>query len=415
MSRIALRIVLAAGLAAAAAAAPAAAEVSSDVRTLPHRRAVLLPDGQAGGWFAVAEDSGLAAMSGPEFTDLRLVGADGRSRTLHAEPPARSRVVYTRLRELPVVWAEAADGMREMTVTLEEAEAGQPLTVEVTGLSAGPAFQVTGRDDPGDEWVYLPISPDGAQGMRPPDKHPVARVDLGETRRFLRLQQHGSGPPGADDRVRLLARDVIGAAMFPVQVRSATGRFHGSSRNEWIAEIVLEGPARAVTRMDLRWAERQPGHGTRLQAKLPAGGWTEVYTETEPPEGGTETSLKFEPVRTTALRLTVYGADAPNEPCMVDAVRAVPLRWLFRADAAESLWVAFGDPYQKVAAAVAEGPDSPQEVREAALGPVEPSPWYREPGFGLEWLKRRPAVLGAVMVVLLGAVAWLALVRRSPD
>jgi hypothetical protein len=390
-------------------AAVVEAEVSSDVRTLTWRRPVLPVGGAGPGWYAILEDSVLAAASGPDFADLRLVDGEGRSRPLHAEAPARSRVRFTVLRELPVAWAEAGEGTREMLVELP-APVPARLSVEITGLSASMPFQVTGRDSAAGSWVFLAVDPD----MPAIDAPAVsARVDLGETRRFLRLQQDGGPAPGSEDRVRLLSRETAGPALFPVPTNPVAGRFRGAGNDEWQADIVVAGPIRALARLDVRWAEGQAGRPMRLAARLERGGWRDVHVESRPPREGGDASFEFEPVRTTALRLSVFGAGAPNAPCAVQALHAVPQRWLFRSEATESLWVAYGDPHQEVASGFAEGPGAEEPVHVARLGSPEASPWFREPGFGLPWLRRRPQALGAAMIVLLLAVAWMALGRRG--
>jgi hypothetical protein len=316
------------------------------------------------------------------------------------------------LRELPVVWTESEEGSREMIFELDPALPSR-LSVELTGLSANFPFHVTGRDSAGGDWVVLPIDSEESSRAVP---SPTSRVDLRRTRRFLRLQQNGASPPGADDRVLLLERGTISTSFSAVEFRADPGRFRGKGGDEWRAEIHVTGPPRALTRLGMRWTTGAPrDRSPRLEARLPRGGWRDLQfdrpTSDRAPRDGVE-SLVFDPVRTGALRLSVFGADAPNEPCTIEFVHAAPQRWLFRVAGPESLALAYGDPYLVTPAAAEEAPPRDAEVRDVTLGPPGPNPLHREPQ-GLEWLKRRPTVLGTAMIVLLGLVAWLALARRQ--
>jgi hypothetical protein len=295
------------------------------------------------------------------------------------------------------------------------------LSVELTGLSVNTPFQVMGRDSAAGAWVLLPLARDedrGGTAMTPPA--PANRVELGRARRYLRLvTSQGSAAPGADDRLRIMTRQVTWPERQAVGFRVTPGRFIGMSREAWRVTVQLTGPARALTCVDLRCLGE--GHALRpirVEVRLPDGGWRSVSTERSASreaaggEAAAHDSISFDPVRTTALRLTVSGVDAPNVPLEVLGVRAVPQRWSFQLDQAEPLWVGYGDPFLVTPANPGPSPPSGAEVLAAGLGPVEPNPFRRESGFGLEWLKRHPGVLGGVMVVLLALVVWLALGRR---
>jgi hypothetical protein len=393
------------------AAFHARADVSADVRTLPLRREVLFPKDAASGWYAIVEDSLLAAGAGAEFADLRLVDAEGRSRPLHAEAPVQDRTRRVVLRKLPVVWTERGEGTREMIFELDPSLPPR-LSIELTGLSGRFPFRVTGRDSAGADWVFLPIDEEDVSPADGPAPTSSSRVDLRQTRRFLRLQQDGASPPGSEDRVLLVQLETVGVRFSPVEFRAGPGRFSGKGGDEWRVEVQLIGPPRALARLDLHWASVAPRDpSVRLEARLPRGGWRDLYVDERVANDRGE-SLLFAPVRTGALRLLVFGADAPNEPCTIASVDAVPQRWIFHAERPETLVLAYGDPFLVTPPGAEDPPPSDADVREVALGSPAANPWYREPG-GLEWLKRRPAALSVVMIVLLGLVAWLALARRQ--
>jgi len=403
-------------VAALAGALPAGADVSSDVRTLAWRRPVHLPGG-ASGWYAIVEDSVLAAGSGPEFADLRLTNAEGRSLPVRVERPSATRLRWATFRDLPVRWTASGKDSREMIVDLGADAASRPvrLTVELTGLSARTPVQVTSRDSTDEEWVLLPVVHDPATPLDSPLPG-TAHVEVGDPRRFLRLVQDRASAPGSEDRLRLLTRETSPATRESVAFRVSPGRFL-SGGNEWQAVVTLDGPARAVTALTLRWAEERGARTWRVEARLPAGGWR-FHAASRPDEDGTDgratrDSVDLAPVRTTELRITVTGADAPNIPCEIADVKATPQRWLFRADAPESLWVAYGDPFLETPADAGEAPPREEPVREAALGAPEPNPFRRDPGLGVEWLKRHPSVVGVVMIGLLGLVTWLAVGRAA--
>jgi hypothetical protein len=91
------------------------------------------------------------------------------------------------------------------------------------------------------------------------------------------------------------------------------------------------------------------------------------------------------------------------------------MRWAFPASAAtESLWVAYGDSYLGPQAWYLE--DAANRVpgyTAVGLGPETANPLLQPPGFGLDWLRRHPPVLGVAMVIVLALVALLVLKGRS--
>jgi hypothetical protein len=191
------------------------------------------------------------------------------------------------------------------------------------------------------------------------------------------------------------------------------------SQNNWQTTLELTGPPRALVRIDL--VSTAPTGGPQslgVEARLPRGGWQSIGIDRMPDwNGGQSDSILLVPIRTTALRLTVYQADPPNEPLRVTGVFATPAGWEFEPTPDGHWWLGWGDPF---AVPEPEGmttaPTMPAEASVAmstlplrtTLGPPEANPYHREPGFGLEWLRRRPVVLSVVMLAILILAVWLA-------
>lgn len=409
-SRVAAIVVFVAMLPGAGLAA-----VSADVATLPLRRPVLIPEASIDGRAWILEDSALAAGAAPEFADLRLMDASGAAVPLDRSAARRTDTIERPWRSWPLRWTAGDDGERWMTLDLGDAPPPE-LVLEAFGPSTNASFRVMGSAD-SVEWFVLPQEYDA---WRPrPGRHedsPGFRTRLSDVRRYLRFVQDAGFPaPAPEDEVRLAERFEQATPREPLGFR-VTKRFLPGSNDRFEILVTLTGPARAVTRIDLATsAAARASFGYELEAKLPRGGWRfHAPDETPSWDGGARDSLVFFPVRTTELRLRVGGADAPNEPVTVTGVFAAPDRFGFTPAAGAAYWLGFGDPYLAAredvpvdpAAHDPAGVEAPRHVR---LGVVEPNPFHRAPGFGLEWLKRRPVVLSVAMIAILGLVALLAL------
>jgi hypothetical protein len=247
--------------------------------------------------------------------------------------------------------------------------------------------------------------------------YPGDRFRVLGVRRFLRLViDEGVPEPTSQDRIRLLIREESYTTRAEVPFRVLEAGYAAGSNERWSETLELTGPARLITRLDVRGL--RPGTGKysiAVEARLPEGIWSDLYAGD--PTGWTEgkmDSLVVEPVRASAIRLQVQGADAPNAPFEVVRVLATPQSWRFEAEPGTDYWLGYGDPFAVLSASVPlVEPIASARVSVARLGPPEANPFFQEPGFGLEWLRRRPAVLTVVMAAILLAVAWLTLRGRA--
>jgi hypothetical protein len=397
------------GLAVAGSASPTAAAVSEDVTKLPLRRPVEISRPGAR-LVLLEEDSLLAGASGPDFLDLRLMDSEGEAVPLADEPLRRRDVTFVPRQTLAIRWVPGENGSRQATFDLGPTD-GKALWIEVTGPSAHYSPQVMGSAD-STAWYILPQRHDGHE---PPRKNfedgPVFRVGLSEVQRWLRLvQTSGYPPPSADDRLVLFDRHDIWTPREPVAIASRSVGYDRVTGSVWKATLELAGPARAITRVDLTVVDpTRARYPVQVEARLERGGWQWISLDNTPEwSDGRRDSLVFEPIRTTALRITVEGADAPNDPFEVSAVMATPRRWIFEPRPGETYWLGYGDRFLLDRTPASFPAGDPLSYGRARLGPPEPNPWYSEPGFGLDWLKRRPAVLSIAMIVTLLVVALLA-------
>jgi hypothetical protein len=394
--------------------------VSADVEKLPLRRSVLLPDGSPGGRAWIVEDSALAAGAAAGFADVRLMDATGAAVPLDRSVARRTDTIGRPWRSWPLRWTAGDHGERWMTLDLGEG-APMDLVLEAFGPSTNASFRVMGSAD-SVEWFVLPQNYDPWR-PRPggEDSTPGFRTRLSEVRRYLRFVQDAGFPaPAPQDEVRLSERSEQATPRESLGFRVAQ-RFLPGSNDRFEIVVTLTGAARAVTRIDLESATpARASFSFELETRLPRGGW-QYHAPDETPTwgGGSRDSLVFFPARTTELRIRVNGADAPNEPVRVTGVWAAPDRFGFTPIADASYWLGFGDPYLAAREDVAvdpgvHDPADAEAPRHARLGPVEPNPFHRAPGFGLEWLKRRPVVLSVAMVAILGLVALLARRPAAP-
>jgi len=405
---------------------PAGAAVSADIQHLPFRRPVSLV-GERRARAVINEDSLLAAGAAPEFVDLRLMNAEGEAIALVREPLRRMDEQYREWRHVPIRWQEEPNGPRRMVIDLGP-DAPSELILAFEGPVANHGITVEGSAD-SVEWSTLTQRYDL---MMPPPKNDRLnnqRIALAETRRWLRVRQETPyNAPTVDDRLDLMLRLERSTPREAVGY-GTTSAFDRATGYRWEASLELTGPARALTRLDITGAEAVRNQlGFELQARLPKGGWQYVALDRVPEwKVGGEDSLLFAPIRTTALRLIVTGGDAPNAPIILHSLWATPERWTFDTGSGDAWWLAWGDPFLAPVGATGgvggmggvsmpvtglAGYD-PATVSPTRLGAPETNPFHREPGFGLEWLRRRPIVLSVVMVAILTLVAWLA--RRPKD
>lgn len=405
------------GAAGLLAAGAALAAVSVDVSRLAWRRPVGFEPLNTARRVMLAEDSLLAAGAMADFADVRLMNDSGEAVALDEWAPNRTTFEERFFREIDPVWVEGDKGRAEIRVDLGE-EYPSPLTVEFSGPSANASLGIYGSLD-STEWVFLPRELDVGPGR--PDTDPKAagpafRFQLTDVRRYLRfVREEGSPAPSPHDRIRLLRRQEVSTGRQAVGFRVVGAGFDRGSTNRWHAVLELTGPPRVLTRIDLGGPFRVTNEATpQVESRLPDGGWRWINVD-QADRAGTATlpdSLLFEPVRTSALRLSVSNGDAPNAPFAIRGVWATPQTWTFTAEPGRRYWLGYGDPFAVRTPDRTVLPGIPPAATVATLGPPEANPFHRDPGFGLEWLRRRPGILTAAMIAVLGLVAWLTLAGR---
>ncbi len=396
--------------------AAAGAEVSKDLTTLPYRRAVLPPNHvPAGAWLAVVEDSLLAARSSPDFHDVRLMNAAGQSVPFAVLPPRREDPI-----DLPVLARLLPRQHTSDTVFQVDMGPDYPetLLVEFPRRSGQESVAIrTGPDREGT--VRLEPLPEALDRSHPVPPEPGLDVRAGiAAGRWLQVDFFSTGNFLPGDSLRVYRRVERAAPRLTVPFRIASRGFEGRT---WRAVIELENPAGAATAVVIHRRNALSRPPMRVEARLPGGAWRFVPRLGQGSPGreanaaDTFESLEFRPLRTDALRLTVSAADPPNPPLTVEGVQTVPMRWAFPASAAtESLWVAYGDPYLGAQAWFLE--DAANRVpgyTAAGLGPETANPLLQPPGFGLDWLRRHPPVLGVAMVIVLALVALIVFRGRT--
>ncbi len=417
-----------------APARTARAEVSSDVEKLPLRRAVLPGAGAGSGagtetggaeaetgaeaaadWIEIVEDSVLAGAAHREFKDVRFVNRAGEVIPCAALAPSLIDVVYHPWRTVTPQW-RTTEGREEWVIDLGP---DHPVLLSLDlGSGAGDhTLEITASAD-SSEWVYVGLH--AKRVVYHGEPHPPAtELNLSFPERFLKLSRAPRGPAG-NAPVRILRYEERETPREAVSFTITRSAFRDRT---WQADLELQGPERAVGELVLEVPRPTPAS---LPIRIESGQGerrTGVVIESAPDWSTSTTArLTFEPVRTGTLRIIVEGADPPNAPFTVREVRAVPFRWRlpvpegWRVRVPEAtLWVAFGDDFLEPRDWGMEGTARRvTAVDGTRLGPVESNPHHRPPGFGLEWLKRRPALLSAAMLALLALVALLTLRKKPP-
>jgi len=398
--------IAAAWMAPALAGAPA--RLSDDVRLLPFVREVQRPVGFVAAdsiWAEVWDDTSLALATAPDFADLRLVDSLGVAQPFARRPPA-----------LVDGWDEPAG------VNLQWRRAGGDETVRLD-FGGRRCRNLVLRVPP--EWAPQPLAAEASQdsltwrdvplpAAQPgPGAAPTNLVLGAFTERFLRITAAHRGSRGASSASRTLGvfdRVERPTPRVPRKFYVPRARFEG---REWIAEAELRGPPVAVCRVVFSLPVAFAQHDLVIEGRRADGGWRELARPriaVAPGSGDSRrVAVEFEPYRTAALRIHVADADAPNAPVEVDSILSTPYRFAFPYPAARR-WFAYGDPHVVAA-------DSRLEASLAArtafthlqLGKPRANPHHQAPGFGLAWLQRHPAAVGAALVGILALVAVLVL------
>lgn len=388
----------------------ARAEVSEDVRWLPKAREIRIPSSampDAKTWIEVWEDSLLASAAAPGFSDVRVLGRNGESVPFLLRPPRLEDDHWDLSLELPARWhaSRSRDGSWvgwELTLDLGgESPGGHILELPWTSPKAGP----------------IAVAEDG--------KTPVPCWELGSHRNFraqtrffrlgsrfgrIRLRRPDSPAPEEESgRLRVYTPRSTESPRLEVPFRLESEGFTG---NRWRTVIKLIGPPRSICGVVCVRSHEMVT--PRIGVEVPAGGgaWRHVQPDGpranpgEPVAGGFR--VTWRPVRSDRIRLTVTGADPPNPPISVRAVEFTPARFAFPATAGVSYRLAYGDP-QAMARDWGLSVHEPLVERfiRADLGPETANPWYHPEGPGIQWLRRRPAVLTGAMLGALLLLAWI--------
>jgi len=383
------RTALSAILLGLALAAPAA--VPDAVRQLPWRREVILPPAApAGAWFIVELDSLLSAVTAGDLARLRLVDDAGEP---IATVPLAGRWPEYQAVALPadsLAWRPDPADARVLT-------AGVALPPGRYLRAAWPAEAV--RDVAAD----APTAPTWRWGdvERP---GPSATWDApGDTIVLVVTTVRGATPALRLDRL-LLREERLRRAPFAAR----DGVFRGTDYEQVVDLPAGPHPVVAVT---LAFRAEARAAAAVLDLRTTDGRWERVATTARDSvlelSGGLVTAAK--------LRLGAAAADPPNPPFVVRAVAVLPPALTFAPGSRGPVWLVYGDH------PVAAPPGLPRERLERvaqlvplALGAPAENPWFRERFLGTTWLRRRPFVVTAAMIVVLAAVAWLVVSDRRP-
>lgn len=389
---------------------------SADVQLLPWRRAVEAPPVPPGAWLEIWDDEVLSAGTQADFADIRFIDATGV-----AQPFTRHDPVLSDAWDVPLPQRVVTRDRRTVVVADLAGHASRGLVLRAQGFEAGAQFPVEASDD-SLTWRSM-----GTYGIGPQPQSGVDTIELGTfDARWVRVEWPAAGPPGVTVAVRpdgspapALAgqhlewrtRRERKTAREPVRFRVGTTRFDGRT---WVAELEVEGAPMALCRLVVTPRAALAQHAVRVEGRLEAGGWRQLgmsNVETVPqPNGALQPAgIEWDPFRTSALRIHVENADAPNPPVAIDSLLRTPIRFGLPAPAGEC-WIVYGDAHVLAAqSAVDFARTADTRFVRAQLGIAEPNPFHRPPGFGLAWLQRRPAVLAVLLVLVLAAVAIIVL------
>ncbi len=395
-----------AGLTLVVGVAAAATAGASIVRDLPLRREVLLPAPAPGAWVVVTADSLLGERCAGDFADVRFADETGAVLPVVALPPRLHDETAEPLPARALAWREEPDGQRACTVDL--------------GGPAGAGLACLAPAEGEAPWQVVECSADGAQwhdvshvARIPGEFLPGAgsrlrRLAVDPACRHLRLRILAPAAQAAPDSLRLRRLARREAPVAPVAFRTIVGEA-GPGRREWTLE--LPGVPPFVTGLRLDRDLREVRQDLTLEARVDRFGWRRLeLSRDEDPR-----RLRWEPVRTSAVRLTAAGVDPGEAPLAVVGVVAARQRWALPHPGSGRLWLLYGDRWRAPRAGLPEGDFTLARARqETPLGPEEENPQYVPTGFGLAWLQRHPAALTGAMLAVLVLVTLLALGRRRP-
>jgi len=406
------------GVGAAQAAVPEA------VRQLPWRREVRLPQAPppAGTWYVVEMDSLLAAATRGDPGSMRLVDDAGEPVPAVALDPRWPELFAEPVDMSGVTWTEDAKEPLRLTGEIDSPP-GDWLRVSwpsatVHSVAINDAERVpdphqyddfakqTGASEPrGESWTTETWRTDNWRT----DNWRAGNWRAGTSRVTLVAVVAN---PGTTPAVRLERLSLRADRVRSVPFRARPGAFRGATF-EQIVDLPAGPHAVLSVSVDRRAdAALEP---VTLDLERESGGWERsAAAARDSSESLASLGFVAQPILARALRLGYTNADPPNAPFTVTSVEVVPAALAIPPTVRPPLWLVYGD------LAVAGPPGlSRDELRAVSrleplpLGAPQASPWFAEKTFGATWLRRRPLVLTAAMVLVLGIVAAVVLTEKG--
>ncbi len=373
------------------------------LRRLPHRRPIEIDAAElAGRWITVLADDSLAAATN-EFADVRVSDDAGHLVPHFTTLPRDTDVRWRALGSDSLTWHDDPNAGPVLDVELESTTVSALVVIpDAAALGRPASIHVLGGRT-GRRWAPL-----------------EAEVStLGDVTGTLTVVRLPARPPR---HVRLVGPTNAGAslpgAMLYTESTEPAPRRHAA----FTPTAELRGD-RWGHRLDLvasRWVagvvveptDESAFNRLMIELEVAPDRWRSVDPgETQARRRESNRHVTFSPQRASGIRVSVVGAGGATAPFTPLAVEVVPTRIVLRVPSdATRLWINYGDPFLGSSGAVEQDVVMRTEAFElAALGPEVTNPRYSPPGIGWEWVRRHPAVLTVVMVLILVAVAAIVL------
>lgn len=372
------------------------AAVPEAVRQLPWRREVRLPATPAADtWYVVEMDSLLAAVTHGDLGALRLVDDAGEPVPAVVLEPQWPDFFAEPVSVDGVTWTSTGDDPPRLDAEIDL----PPGDYLRTTWSAATVNDVAVEDaERMSDWRL----PDAGEGKA----RAIWRLTSLRVRLTVQTARAVTTPDVSLERLTLRADRVR-----PVPFVARPGTFRGTTY-EQVLDLPAGPHAVLSARVQRRADARQ--YPVLVDLQRPAGGWERaVAPARETDQDLVELGIDTQPILARTLRLVYDAADPPNAPFTVEAVDAVPAALAIPSTVRPPLWLVYGEFAVPSPPGLAR--DDLRTVRHLApltLGEPQASPWFAEPVLGTTWLRRRPLVLTAAMVVVLAIVAALVLTER---
>lgn len=373
-------------------AGAAQAAVPEAIRQLPFRREVRLPaTPPADAWCVVEMDSLLAAVTGGALAAMRLVDDTGEPVPAVVLEPRWPEFAAVALPAEGIAWTKDDDDPPRLTADIDlppgdylrvDWSSGTVDNVDIDDAERIPDWRHDNDDDQraGGTWRVA---------------GPRARITVVAAKPDVRLER------------LVLRADRVRSVPFVAR----PGTFRGATY-----EQVIDLPAgpHAVLSVRVRRGADTRQQPVMVDLQRPGGGWERSAAAARDVDQGLA-SLGFEaaPILARTLRLSYDQADPPNAPFSVEAVEAVPPAFAFAPTTRGPLWLVYGELPVPAPPGVPRGElRSVGHLVPLALGEPAPSPWFAEKFLGTTWLRRRPLVVTAAMVLVLAVIAALVVTER---